>query len=184
MKKSKYTKNQFTQIKYINIMRAIVTTALTFLSFFSLKAQNLPEFNDKPAYVDFKTKELKELEKSQYNTMAKAKGLYKAEAGFFLNGISSSVRITKQDEIKFIVKVTPGTDPTSVFDLVQFEIRKDQRVFITTKAKATSTSTSFEKISYEVKKIKEGYYYLIVKNLGAGEYFFGSSDFMFAFGIE
>lgn len=165
-------------------MSAIVTTTLILLSFFNLKAQNLPEFNDKPAYVDTKTKELKELEKNQYYTMAKAKGLSKIEAGFFLNGLSSSVRITKQDEIKFIVKVTTGTDPTSVFDLVQFEIRKDQRVFITTKAKATSTSTSFEKINYEVKKIKEGYYYLIVKKLDVGEYFFGSSEFMFAFGIE
>jgi hypothetical protein len=165
-------------------MKPFATVALFFLSFLSLKAQNLPEFNDKPAYVDAKTKELKELEKSQYNTMAKAKGLAKAEAGFFLNGISSQVKIAKQEEVKFIVKVTPGTDPTSVFDLVQFEIRKEQRVFITTKAKATSTSTSFEKISYEVKKVKEGYYYLIAKNLGKGEYFFGSSDFMFAFGIE
>ncbi|NOT94273.1 hypothetical protein [Ferruginibacter sp.] len=174
----------FTQIKYIKLMKAILTVALIFLSFFNLKAQNLPEFNDKPAYVDAKTKELKELEKSQYNTMAKAKGLSKAEAGFFLKGISSPVKIAKQEEIKFVVKVTPGIDPTSVLDLVQFEIRKDQRVFITTKAKTTSTSTSFEKISYEVKKIKEGYYYLIIKNIGIGEYFFGSNDFMFAFAIE
>lgn len=165
-------------------MKKILTTILIVLSFLTLKAQNLPEFNDKPTYVDSKTKELSELEKSQYNTMAKANGLSKAEAGFFLNGISSPVKIAKQEELKFIVKVTPGTDPTSVFDLVQFEIRKEQRVFITTKAKATSTSTSFEKISYAVKKIKEGYYYLIIKNLGKGEYFFGSSDFMFAFSIE
>lgn len=165
-------------------MKTILSTALILLSFFSLKAQKLPEFNDKPAYADIKTKELKELEKSQYNTIAKAKGLSKAEAGFFLKGISSSVRITKQEEIKFVIKVNPGNDPTSVFDLGQFEIRIDQRVFITTKAKATGTSTSFEKISFEVNKIKEGYYYLFVKNLGAGEYFFGSSDFMFAFGIE
>lgn len=170
--------------KNIQTMKTLVTATLIFLSCFSVKAQNLPEFNDKPAYVDVKTKELKELEKSQYNTMAKAKGLNKAEGGFFLNGIASPVRIAKQEEIKFVVKVTPGTDPTSIFDLVQFEIRKDQRVFITTKAKATSTSTSFEKISYEVKKIKDGYYDLLVKNLGAGEYFFGSSDFMFAFGVE
>ncbi|MDD5150462.1 MAG: hypothetical protein PHC28_08250 [Flavobacterium sp.] len=166
-------------------MKTILTTALILFSILSVKAQNnLPEFNDKPAYFDAKTKELKELEKSQYNTMAKAKGLFKAEGGFFLKGISSSVRIPKLEELKFVVKTTPGADPTSVFDLVQFEIRKDQRVFITTKAKTTSTSTSFEKINYEVKKIKEGYYYLIVKNLGKGEYFLGTSDFMFAFGID
>jgi hypothetical protein len=144
-------------------MKKILTTTLIFLSFLNIKAQNLPEFNDKPAYVDTKTKELSELEKSQYNTMAKAKRLATAEADFFLNGISSPVKITKQEEVKFVVKVTPGTDPTSVLDLVQFEIRKEQLVFITTKAKATSTSTSSEKISYQVKKIKDSYYYLIVK---------------------
>lgn len=165
-------------------MKHFLTIALFLLSFLSLKAQNLPEFNDKPAYVDSKTNQLIELEKSQYNTMAKAKGLFSAEGGFFLNGTSSSVKIAKQTELKFVVKVIPGTDPTSVFDLVQFEIRKNQRVFITTKAKATSTSNSFEKINYEVKKIKEGYYYLIVKNIDKGEYFFGSNDFMFAFSVE
>jgi len=177
-------KNRLAKIKAGRYLKIVVTVALISFSFFSVKAQNLPEFKDKPAYVDPTTKELKELEKSQYNTMAKAKGLTKAESGFFLKGAASSVKIAKQDEIKFVVKVTPGIDPTSVFDLVQFDIKKDQRVFITTKANATSTSTSFEKISYEVKKIKEGYYHLIVKNLGKGEYFFGSNDFMFAFGIE
>lgn len=182
--KTRMLKNELTKIKGRRNLTIVVTATLIFFSLFSVNAQGLPEFNDKPAYVDPKTKELKELEKSQYNTMAKAKGLAKAESGFFLKGVASSVKITKQDEIKFVVKVTPGIDPTSVFDLVQFDIKKDQRVFITTKANATSTSTSFEKISYEVKKIKEGYYHLIVKNIGKGEYFFGSNDFMFAFGIE
>ncbi|SMC65881.1 hypothetical protein [Pedobacter africanus] len=149
-----------------------------------VQGQNLPEFNDKPAYLDPKTRQLKELEKSAYSTMARAKGIFKAEGGFSLNGISSSVKLPKQDELKFIVKITPGQDPTSIFDLAQFEVRKDQRVLITTLAKATSTSTSFAKINYEVKKIKDGYYYLIAKNLDKGEYFFGSKDFMFAFGVE
>ena len=116
--------------------------------------------------------------------MAKAKGIFKAEGGFSLNGISSSVKLPKQDELKFIVKITPGEDPTSIFDLAQFEVRKDQRLLITTVAKATSTTTSFAKITYEVKKIKDGYYYLIVRNLDKGEYFFGSKDFMFAFAIQ
>lgn len=149
-----------------------------------VNAQNLPEFNDKPAFLDPATKQLKELEKSQYNTIARAKGMFKAEGGFSLNGISSSVKLPRKDELKFIVKITPGVDPTSVFDLAQFEVRKDQRVFITTLAKATSTSTSVAKINFEVVKIKEGYYYLIARNLDKGEYFFGSKDFMFAFGVE
>lgn len=157
---------------------------ITVLCCLQLQAQTLPEFNNKPAYMDTKTKALVELEKSQYNTMAKAKGLFKAEAGFFLNEPTSSVKLEKKPELIFVVKVEPGTDPTSVFDLVKFEVRNDKRVFITAKASAAKSSNSFEKISYDIKKIKEGYYQLIAKNLNEGEYFFGASDFMYAFSIK
>ncbi|MBP4138600.1 hypothetical protein [Flavobacterium geliluteum] len=164
-------------------MKTFFLVMILLFNSFMILAQNLPEFNDKPAYYDSKSKKTTELEKSQYNSMAKARGLFSAEGGFFLNGVSSSSKIAKQPELMFVVKVISGTDPTSVFDLVRFEIRKDKRVFITTKAKATSTTTSFEKISYGVKKIKDEYYYLIVKNMEKGEYFFGSNEFMFAFSI-
>lgn len=166
-------------------MKKYSIIVLLLLAFISSKAQTkLPEFNDKPAYFNTSTNELIELEKSQYNTMAKAKGLFSAEGGFYLNGTKSSVKIANKNPLKFIVKVNPGTDPTSVFDLVKFEVRKDKRVLVTTKAKATSTSTSYEKISYTLEKIKDGYYYLVAKNLAPGEYFFGSNDFMFAFSLE
>lgn len=166
-------------------MRTIIKSFLLFIFTINLYAQNsLPEFNNKPAYFNAKTNELIELEKSQYNTMAKAKGLFRAEGGFFISGISSSAKITKLPELKFIVKVVSGNDPTAILDLVKFEIRKDKRVFITTKSYVNSTSNSFEKINYEIKKIKEGYYYLIVKNLEKGEYFFGSYDFMYAFSVD
>ncbi|MBL7710362.1 MAG: hypothetical protein JNJ86_14895 [Chitinophagaceae bacterium] len=158
---------------------------LLFGSINSVYAQNnLPEFNDKPAYYDAGTRQLKELEKSQYNKIAKAKGLFKAEAGYFINGTSSPVKIAKKEELQFVVKVAAGADPSSVLDLGRFEVRKDQRVFIIATAKTGSSSTSFEKINFEVKKIKEGYYYLVVKNLEKGEYFFGSAEFMFAFSVE
>lgn len=125
-----------------------------------------------------------ELERSQYNTIAKAKGLFKAEAGFFLNGASSRVKIGKKPELIFIVKVHPGTDPADIFDLVQFEVKNEKRVFMTAKASVAKSSNSFDKIPYGVKKIKDGYYQLITKNLDEGEYFFGSSEFMFAFSIK
>ena len=164
-------------------MKHLLLLAFLFGCFWSVQAQVIPEFIDKPAFYDSKKKALVELEKSQYNTTAKAKGLFKAEAGFFLNGSSSPVKIDKQQELSFIVKVQPGTDPTSVFDLVQFDVKNDKRVFITSKATVAGSSNSFTKIDYQVKKIKEGVYYLIVPNLQAGEYFFGSKDFMFAFSV-
>lgn len=73
-------------MKNILTIKPILTIVLILFSILIAKAQNtLPKFNDKPAYFDAKTKQLVELEKSQYNTMAKAKGLFKAESGFFLN---------------------------------------------------------------------------------------------------
>ena len=168
------------------IMKTLLITMLCLSAFHNVSAQQtaFPEFDNKPSYNDSKKKQLVDLEKASYNTMAKANGLFKAEGGFFLPGTSSSTKIAKQDKLQFIVKVTPGTDPTSVFDLAKFEIRKDKRVYITTKAKATSTATLTQKISYDIQKIKEGYYYLLVKNLPPGEYFFGASDFMYAFSVE
>ena len=163
----------------------ILSNILLLLCCFTVAgAQNLPEFKEKPSYLDTKTGKLIELEKSQYNAMAKAKGLFKAEVGFVLNGASSTISILAQKELKFVVRVADGIDPTSIFDLAKFSIRGNQRIFITTVAKATSTTTSLEKIPFEVKKIKNEYYYLIVKELQSGEYFFGSKEFMFAFSIQ
>ncbi len=170
--------------KYIMTIKDIILATILLFTL-GISAQNaLPEFNDKPAFYDSGVNKLIELEKSQYNIMTKAKGLFKGEGGFFLNGISSSVLIDQQKELKFVVKVNPGTDPTSIFDLVAFEIRNDQRVFITTRANALSTTSFFEKITFGVEKIKEGYYYLTVTDLKKGEYFFGASDFMYAFGVQ
>ncbi len=158
---------------------------LFILFFFNSHAQQeLPEFIEKPTYFEPQSNKLIDLEKSQYNTLTKSKGLFGAEGGFFLNGVVSKVRLQKNSTLKFIVKVNPGVDPTSILDLVQFDIQNGKRVFITTKSKGTSTSTSFEKISYAVEKIKEGYYYLIVNSIDTGEYFFGSKDFMYSFSVE
>ncbi len=167
-------------------MKTIIIILLIVSASFNVNAQEnaLPEFNNKPAYNDAKNNMLIDLEKAPYNSMAKANGLFKAEGGFFISGKSSPIKIAEQQTLQFVVKVTPGTDPTSIFDLAKFEVRKDNRVYITTKAKATSTTTSIQKINYEVKKIKDGYYYLIANNLEKGEYFFGANDFMYAFSIE
>ena len=172
-------------IDKVSTMKKIVCLQIIMLFLNFVVAQEvLPEFNNKPAFWDSKSKQLVELEKSGYNSMAKAKGLFKAEGGYYLEGNSSKVKLGQQAELKFIVKVKPGEDPSGIFDLAQFEVRKEQRVYITTTAKTTSTSTSIKKIDYEVRKVKDGYYYLLVKNLGKGEYFFGSSEAMFAFSVE
>ena len=59
----------------------LILIAILVSSFITNAQNNLPEFNDKPAYFDSKTKQTKELEKSQYNTIAKAKGLFSGYSG-------------------------------------------------------------------------------------------------------
>ena len=85
------------------MIKTIIIISLFLLSISNLVAQNLPEFNDKPALYNAKSKQIIELEKSQYNTIAKAKGLFSAEGGFFLNGATSNIKTPKQDELLFII---------------------------------------------------------------------------------
>ncbi len=65
-------------------MKIFLTISALILIALSANVQAvLPEFNAKPAYVDSNKKTLVELEKSQYNILTKAKGLFKGEGGFF-----------------------------------------------------------------------------------------------------
>ena len=126
------------------------------------------------------------MEKSNYNKLNQAKGYRGKEGGFFLNHSKSPVRIKASSAVQFIVKVNPGTNPTSIIDLVAFEIREDQRVLITNRLSGSGTEsyTSLDKMSYQVKKVAEGVYLLTATGLKAGEYLLGTHDNMFAFGID
>ena len=149
------------------------------------KAYPVPEFNNKPAYLNAKTNSLVDLEKSSYNVFSKMTGFGVAGAGFFLEGASSPVKIAKAEELQFIVKVASGDDPTSVLDLVAFTVKKNKRLLLTSEASGWtgSSKSSYKKIPYEVKRIGQDVYLLSVKNLSSGEYFWGSSTFMFAFNV-
>lgn len=145
-----------------------------------------PEFNNEPAYYDTTTHALIALEKSRYNRLTQAKGLMGKEAGFFLDHPKSPLRLKASQVLCFIIKVTPGTNPSNLLDFTAFEIRGDQRLLITTKlSKAgTKSTTSFEKIPFDVKRVGDGVYLLTATNLKSGEYLFGSPDNMFSFGID
>jgi hypothetical protein len=60
--------------------------------------------------------------------------LFRLESGYFLYGGSSSVKIPKKAELKFVVKVNERVDATSVFDFVKAEVNKGKKIFITTRA--------------------------------------------------
>ena len=168
-------------------MKSIATIFALFCITLSSYSQTYPspEFNNEPSYYDTTTHTLIAIEKSNYNKLNQAKGLYGKEGGFFLNHPKSPVRIKSTTITSFIIKVTPGINPTSILDLVMFEVRGDQRVFIASKltGMGTKSTTSFEKIPYQVQKIGDGLYLLTV-SLKPGEYLLGTHDNMFAFGID
>jgi hypothetical protein len=169
-------------------MKALIIFSFFFVLVFSSDAQTYPspEFNNQPAYYDTTTHTLIALEKSRYNKLAQAKGLMGKEAGFFINHAQSPIRLKVSPTLYFIIKVIPGTDPSYLLDFAAFEIRGDQRLLITTKLTraGTKSTTTFEKIPFEVKKIEDGLYLLTAINLKSGEYLFGSPENMFAFGID
>ena len=153
----------------------------------SAKEYPIPEFLNKPAYYNEHDASLVSLERSPYQPLVKARalGLGGGTAGFFLEGPASPVRITASANLEFMLKVTPGVDPETILDLGQFTIKDGKRIFITTKIKLLSAdSTSYAKIPYGIKKTSEGVYLLSMSNLKPGEYFLGSADYMFAFGID
>jgi hypothetical protein len=145
-----------------------------------------PEFTNEPSYYDTTAHSLVDLEKSHYNKLSQAKGLWGKETGFFLPHAKSSARFKAVPALRFIVMVAPGGNPSSIFDFTAFEVRDDQRVLITNKLSnaGTKSTTSVERLSFAQKKVGEGIYLLTVTNLAPGEYLFGSHDNMFAFGID
>ncbi len=64
-------------------MKTPIAIILLLIVFFNVNAQQntLPEFDNKPAYSNTKSNLLIELEKAPYNTMAKAKRLFKSAGG-------------------------------------------------------------------------------------------------------
>lgn len=145
----------------------------------------LPEFNDKPAFCSQDKSSLVELEKSQYQPMSRPEGFVSVVAGYHLGGATSNVRVKSSTDLEFVIKVSPGTDPTSVVDLLAFTTEDGERIIITTKtSKFDGSKATIVKIPYQVKKIADGVYVLSVSNLKPGEYFFGGTDSMFAFGID
>lgn len=146
----------------------------------------LPEFLKKPYFLEIKSNSLIELEKPRITSKAKLTGFGKAAAFAIVDNPSSPVKIKKTDVQNFIAKVSSGADPTTEFELVAFTVKKDKRQVKITEANGWNgtTKTVYETIPFQIKKLDEGAYLLIVKSLPPGEYFIATDGAYYAFSIE
>lgn len=140
---------------------------------------------------------------SSIETKVKAAGFGGAEHGYEIDGEASSVRLQRGTDLSFVLSggadgsVFSAFDPTSTITLYKADVSKGKRKIYLHKGGGyfSTKMKSSEKYSFSVKKIREGYWELVVdKPLPRGEYVFttqaggiGAADgsvSMYAFGID
>jgi len=116
---------------------------------------------------------------------------------YVIDGVRSSVRFSGASGHSFIVKTTPGVDPSDTFRLVKFEIlgrnnpQRHMAAFTATGSGwgwgsgGSSGQISKFDVPIEFKKIENGVYEIILQqSLEKAEYTFYLPNKMYAFGIN
>ena len=89
----------------------------------------IPEFKNKVMFVN-KTNTLAELESIALTLSSKA-GFGKGSNYLRVDGVTSSVSHSGTPKNRFIVKIDPGTDPSTTIYLYKFEVDKKYRKILT-----------------------------------------------------
>jgi len=146
-----------------------------------INSPSVPEFVNQPFYLDKIYGRLVKLERPRVHTGINFKGQFVE-----VDSSKSFVRVGKADTTRFIVRVSAGTDPRDLFELIAFTIKNGKRrcQVTGTKGLALQDKYVYKKIDYELRKAGEGVYILLVNSLPPGEYYFASHDGAFAFGID
>jgi hypothetical protein len=154
---------------------------------FKIKRHLIPEFRNRPLYIDIRNNSLVELEKPIFKTKVKGAGF--AKSGYYMVAVydKSPVRIKKTDTLIFIARVTPGSDPTDIIELSVFSSKGNKRktqVVTEIDLWNNTAKNPYERMSYSTKKVAEGVYLLLIEKLNPGEYFFAVKTGLYAFGID
>jgi hypothetical protein len=145
----------------------------------------IPEFSNRPLYMDLKNDKLVDLESARVGTKTRLVKLGRAGIYAEIENANSAVRILHADTLKFIARVNAGVDPRIYFELMALSIRKDKReIKVTEVTWKNTTQKVYEKIPFTISKVKDGVYILLLPHLAAGEYLFGTDKGSYAFGID
>jgi hypothetical protein len=202
----------------------LVCVCLTSLAQNKTKKYPEPEFANEVTLLK-KDSSLMRLEKgvSNLDTKMKMAGFGGAESGYTLDGEKSTVRIVDGNNLSFIFftgsssssindsvlkanGINPASysemtasanDPSTRISLYKVDIEKGKRKIFLQKSGGSFSkkNQSSEKFSFSVKKIRDGYWELVVdKQLPKGEYAFSMMDMtgssgamgamLFAFGVD
>lgn len=154
-----------------------------------------PEFQNQVVYYSESSNRVVELEKEtpelKTSTWA-APGYAKSTSYYLIKNPKSPVRMRNGNNLKFLVKIYQGIDPSDNFKLVKLKHRDNDRVmeYFTASGSgwgsggANKVSEFDQEIRFE--RVKEGLYMITTqKPLEPGEYaFFYSGIKMYAFGID
>ena len=159
---------------------------------------------------------------SKMDTKMKMGGLGGAESGYTLEGEKSTVRLNSGKDLSFVIStgasasfsakndsmmrdngVDPSmmngmTDPSNTITLYKTDVSKGNRKILMQKSPGMfggKKATSSDKYTFSIKKVKEGYYELVIdKPLPKGEYAFTMMSYgmgnmdgslsLFAFAID
>lgn len=121
-------------------------------------------------------------------------GYAQATSFWVIQGIKSDVTLNGSGNISFILKVTPGMNPTDMFRLVKFQIlgkrtpSRHMAAFTSSSAAYAGTSTKERRdndILITYNKIEEGYYEILINGrLVPGEYTFYGLGKMYSFSVS
>lgn len=131
-----------------------------------------PDYNNTPFF--YNGKELVELDAVQFVVGGRPKGLTGAEAALYLDGITSSTKVSA-DAAMFIVKLEVGTDPRTLMDLNKATVNthSGKREFVVYKKGLATAEGVNNTTDITFKKIADGVYLVTSKSkLESGEYFF------------
>ena len=183
-----------------------------------------PEFSNEIYYFKKDSSQLVRLEKgsSKMDTKMKMGGLGGAESGYEMEGDKSTTRLINGKDLSFIFfngssagtssrrdsmlranGVDPSmmqemTEPSNTIGLYKAETARDKRKILLQKSGgmfSAGKNQSSDKYTFSVKKVREGYWVLVVdKTLPKGEYIFSmmnmgmgnmdGSTLLFAFAVD
>lgn len=139
-------------------------------------------------YFDSANNKLVDLQRETARVKGKVKalGLGGAKSIAELKGTKSSVRLSANQPLEFVIQLANGVDPNRV-QLYLFEIKKDKRESILGKETMLSSEAGTGRIQINVMKHGQSSYKIVAaKNLIPGEYAFSVNDSYdaFSFGVD
>ena len=176
-------------------MKEFVLLLLIFVAFAGKAQENNtskypePEFTRQPYWLNPAINTLSPFEKAPLQTYTKGKGLYGAEAYYYINNPASTVRFKANETLRFVVKMEEGEDPSDLLGVYKLDVNKRRKVreFLASSRRAwdggvTNKIQGLEIINF--KKIGQDLFEIVIDAQPPGEYSFGTPKYFFAYGLD